>query len=226
MSQKPYSFLLLTEPRSGTHLLLDVVQQAYPKYHLVSKYSNNLNHLHTSNFATPVIIHGHYELTETIVKDIRCPKDLGLIHYLTGRMPEFKFVYLSRSNRIRQAISATLQGKSDNHVIYKPIAEEEKDFEGIGMQAIIDKVVDLAQWRIAFDDFFDTHGIIPYRVVYEDLVGPHSVEVLQYLFDFLGIEASAQGIEPRTHKMSGKLTENLYNRVMTHLHEKSCWYER
>ena len=214
MSQEtPYSFLLLTEPRSGTHFLLDVLHQACPAYTLVSRYFDNIDYLHSEEFNAPVIIHGHYTLLKTVLDDLECPEDSDLISHLTERMPGFKFVYLSRSNRIRQAISSTLQGKSGEKVIYEPVEEEKKKFEGLGVQPIVDKVVDLAQWQIMSEDFFAEHNIRPYRVVYEDLVGPHSLSVLQALFDFLGIEASAQDIEPRSYKMSGKFTENLYNRV-------------
>ena len=217
MSQKtPHSLLLLTEPRSGTHFLVDILSQACSEYTLVSKYFNNMDRLHSEKYNAPVIIHGHYTLLKTILHDLKCPKDLDLISHLTGLMPGFKFVYLSRANRVRQAISSTLQGRSGEKVIYEPVEEEKKKFEGIGVQPIVDKVVDLARWQIIAEDFFTEHNIRPYRIVYEDLVGSHSLSVLQALFNFLGIEASAEDIVPRTHRMSGELSENLYKRVMSY----------
>lgn len=108
---------------------------------------------------------------------------------LTDRLPNLHYIWITRRNKVRQAISAYRALQTNQWVRRVDAAEPEKrpryNFALIDEQ--IDSIVlDEAAWM----RFFSANGIRPYTVVYEDLAEAPE-QTVEGILRYLGIDSGS-----------------------------------
>ena len=108
---------------------------------------------------------------------------------LAAVFPNLKYVWLTRRDKVRQAISwhraLTTQRWRSTDTVGEDAPEPTFDFETIGALVGV-ATVDDGAWR----EFFDRHGIEPLTIVYEDLEQDPE-QACRRVLDFLQLSASA-----------------------------------
>jgi LPS sulfotransferase NodH len=119
--------------------------------------------------------------------------------------PGVKYIWLTRRNKIRQAVSYVRAWQSQAWAWHdEQVAEPRYDFQLL--DAVFDKLVfQEAGWQ----DFFSTNEIWPLTVVYEDFVG-HAEETTHKVMDFLEVPRPAQlnRLEVQPVRQTDGLTED------------------
>lgn len=114
--------------------------------------------------------------------------DMGLVRRLLG---EVRFIHLTRSDVLRQAISSALaRRRSLWHV--RSVTDPRPapvEFTSGDARLVADILSSILIERLAWERFFALHGAAPLRLTYEELVASPQREVARVL-DFLGIEGA------------------------------------
>lgn len=122
---------------------------------------------------------------ENISKDIPDAEVLDTIY------PNIQYIYLYRSNVVKQAISLEKARQCDQ---WLTINEKLDDYEvdpdlKYNFGVIAQEVIFRMDAQILWDDIFEVMNIAPLRVRYEDLM--HDIEMhLSRVADFLGVDSS------------------------------------
>jgi LPS sulfotransferase NodH len=133
---------------------------------------------------------------------------------LAAAFPGLRYVRLTRRDKVRQGISWYRAAQTQRW------RSTDAGVEGVGEPAFdfpaIDGLVELAAaddraWQI----FFDSHGIEPLTIVYEEL--EHDPErACWQILDFLGVSAPARDVQPvwRHQRQADGLTEAWVQRFL------------
>ena len=104
--------------------------------------------------------------------------------------PNLRFVYLTRRNKVRQAVSFVRAQQTGVWERYRSEAETERPQLEFDVAALNRTVHDLTLREARWQNLFDALGVSPYTVVYEDYVRAPEAAVREIL-DFLGLEPPA-----------------------------------
>lgn len=103
-------------------------------------------------------------------------------------LPGLRLVFITRSDRLRQAVSWVRALQTLKWVTHdSPRVERPEVFDH---EHITRKLGRIDREEELWESLFDSHGIVPHRVVYEDFVGAQEGTVRAVL-DALGVEAPA-----------------------------------
>ena len=186
-------YILLTLQRSGTHLLESYLTQlglGTPNpvfYHLRDGKVKDVDELYSIGMKNdtwgvkfhpkhlPVFLEGLKD-----VSGIDSPLILDIL------FPGFKVIYLTRKDRLKQAIS-WVKVENSSHIMYN----KNSDF-GEYSRERIDLFLGLfPKLERDAEAFFKEYKITPHRIIYEDLC-ENPAEVLQGILDFLGVNLSIE----------------------------------
>lgn len=113
-------------------------------------------------------------------------QDVAAAAMMAALFPNLKHVWLTRRNKVRQAVSwwmAIQTNQWSSEQAYRPEREPEYKFEAI------DHLVDeLVVREAAMQEYFDVCGVKPLVCVYEDFVDAYE-ETARMILDFLGVQA-------------------------------------
>ena len=104
--------------------------------------------------------------------------------------PDLRFVYLTRRDKVRQAVSFVRAQQTGVWERYSDETEAKNPQLEFDFAALNRTVHDLALREARWQDLFDALGVSPYTVVYEDYVRAPEAAVREIL-DFLGLEPPA-----------------------------------
>ncbi len=104
--------------------------------------------------------------------------------------PNLRFVYLTRRNKVRQAVSFVRAQQTGVWARYTGEAETKNLKPEFDSAALNRSVHDLALREVRWQDLFGALGASPYTVVYEDYVRAPEAAV-RGILDFLGLEPPA-----------------------------------
>jgi LPS sulfotransferase NodH len=116
---------------------------------------------------------------------------------------------MTRRDRVRQAVSWARMAQDGVWVVSddepaRPSATPRYDFDLISdLEALI------VEGELGWRDLFDELGLVPYEVVYEDVVADGGLErAVLGVLDHLGLDGRGVDIpRPRTHRQSDDLNE-------------------
>ena len=101
--------------------------------------------------------------------------------------PDLRFVWLTRRDKVRQAVSFVQAQQTGVWARYSGEADTERSQLEFDVAALSRTVHDLALREARWGDLFDALGVSPYTVVYEDYVRAPEAAV-RGILDFLGLE--------------------------------------
>ena len=240
--QPTISYLICTTPRSGSNLLCEALaetgvagkpgeffwrdfQPAWSKEWAVSDPSDYLHkaidHGSTANgvFGAKLMIYGGY--IEDVVDVIqRLPEhkgaDVSVAELFARAFPNLHYVWLTRRNKLRQAVSHVRATQTGVWVKDKQPGDSltkgpEFDFDALD-RAVQETVMQEAAWQ----ELMSGAGISPLVVVYEDFVISIR-ETVKSILQFLGVstpsELNLSGM--KMQKQADKLTDEWVERYLT-----------
>jgi len=113
------------------------------------------------------------------------------------------WVYVSRRDRVAQAVSLA-RARQSGEWSATP-AQRRRPYEPFfDAEAISRALVDVDAWSRGWDDYYRETGIVPIRVVYEDLAADFAGE-MQRLFDELGLGVVADP-DPPTRRQADAIS--------------------
>lgn len=136
--------------------------------------------------------------------------DLDLInHYFDNP----QFIYISRQDKIRQAISYYKAFETREWAITQEQPKTKSDIEYDGEK--IDQLLFLLlEHEKAWESFFERKKIIPYRISYEEFV-PNQVENVKAILDFLDIDyTNVEFAEPIMKKQADRTSDLWYEKYL------------
>lgn len=136
--------------------------------------------------------------------------DLDLInHYFDNP----QFIYISRQDKIRQAISYYKAFETREWAITQEQPKTKLDIEYDGEK--IDQLLFLLlEHEKAWESFFERKRIIPYRISYEEFV-PNQVENVKIILDFLDIDyTNVEFAEPIMKKQADRTSDLWYEKYL------------
>jgi LPS sulfotransferase NodH len=145
----------------------------------------------------------------------------GDLELLRRMFPDLRYIFLTRKDKVRQAVSyyrAITTGvwwsfrvnTTDNGYSSTPAAISQSDFEQIDFW-----VRELANFESRWRRHFESVGVQPFEVAYEDFVESYESTVREVL-DYLGLPASA-GLTiapPRLQKQADAISEQWVRRYL------------
>ena len=205
------SYLICATPRSGSFLLCEALrntnlagrpaeyfglaQESYLlKYWNISKYDyarylpRVIQHGTTPNgvFGAKVI---WLYFDEFIMKLRQIPgleEKMTVPDLLSVLFPNLHYIWITRRDKLRQAISyvrALQTGEWMRRTSEPPPSIKEPVFD---LESIDTLLQEILKEELSIQQYFDLHGILPFTVVYEELVSAYE-ETAQQILAYLGI---------------------------------------
>ena len=223
------SYLICSHPRSGSHLLASLLasinignpdefwaNELYsydppPK----TQYENCKNILDkgTSNKVWGGWVHWHHlpRLVNILnMLNIDKDKDKYFVEALESIFPKLKYIYLTRRNKIRQAISwAKLNVLRKWEIREKQNKEPLFEIDNSEIYRLFNTI---SSYESYFETFFYIHDISVCRVYYEEFLSEESQQLaIQRILKFLGIHFTAPlQLSTPLYKMAGEHSEKIY----------------
>jgi LPS sulfotransferase NodH len=147
---------------------------------------------------------------------------LRLNRLLEEIAPAPVFVYLTRRDKIRQAISQAVAGQTGRWRQFRPTAKEHPKLE-YDFDEIVHLLANLQNCEDHWRRFFRANGLAPFEIAYEDLSGDYAA-TLRRLFDGLG-RTDAPIPPPRLHKHSDLYVQEWMDRFMAEFRERAKYGE-
>jgi len=119
--------------------------------------------------------------------------------------PNIKFVYLTRRNKVHQAISWWKAAQNDHYHTTETASMPDTPLE-YNFDAITHLLKEVSMEECAHQEFLAMMDAVPLTVVYEDFIQDMEGTV-QRIIDFLGIKEDYTYLEPKIFKMADDLTE-------------------
>jgi len=213
------SYFVCGTPRSGSSLLCEALKNTglagWPEEYFwredepfwrkqwgVSIYADYLDRAieqgSTSNgvFGVKVMMGGGY--FEHFVSNLKQlpgyrERDMSVSEMMPRIFPNLHYIWITRRNKVRQAVSWWKAIQSDVWVWTGdnlPTVEKEPEFK---FEAIDHLVQELVMREASWQEYFTEGGIRPFVVVYEDFVSAYEVVALQIL-EYLAIPASPDAV--------------------------------
>ena len=237
LSEATSAYFICTTPRSGSNLLSTLLCQTnvagYPEEHFwrnekrgyeVSWNKSQLGSI-IKNGSTDNGIFGTKLILGPMLFEHLCHQICGASAEICRRDPHselasafsgVKYVHLARRNKVRQAISwyralcsnhwIRLQSSSSSH----ETLNEKYDFSKIDYL-----VQEIIRRELYFSDYCKRFSILPYNVLYEDLV-VSPAKIVADLFQYLGAASSSLhfSIQPVTVQQADDLTDEWVKRYL------------
>jgi len=129
--------------------------------------------------------------------------------------PNPQYLFLTRQDRLRHAISSMISGQVK---IYRDISGATKPAPAgqpaYDYDSILNRIRYFAYCDSRWNDFFDTAGIVPYRIFYEDLSTDYEGTV-KNLFVSLGkCDGDTKIKNPRLQRQANRLSEEFAMRFL------------
>jgi LPS sulfotransferase NodH len=206
MNSKKYNnYIIATLPRTGSTYLCELLS----RNHMGVPYEDFNIFIGSSPFARSLVIG---ESTEEYIKRFFIPKrtNSGILctklmsHWLeiirtnmssyaksysdmlTQLFPDFKVIFLTRKNKVKQAISWIKASKTKQWIKASPTTEIDYEPKPFEIQECLQRIFTLEQvWRDTFED----GGIEPLKLIYEDFI--ENVEsTLEKINNYVGFGCS------------------------------------
>jgi LPS sulfotransferase NodH len=118
--------------------------------------------------------------------------------------PSLRFVYVTRADHLRQAVSFARAIQTDKWADHHPARTTDIAFDADQIQELLDWI---EREERLWEEFFEREPIAPLRLVYEQFAGSLDAAVAGVL-DFLGIEAPSDlRLEPTLTKQADDVSE-------------------
>ncbi|MFK7802342.1 MAG: Stf0 family sulfotransferase [Anaerolineae bacterium] len=243
------SYIVCTTPRSGSNWLCDVLENTYltgkPREYFyngsfethskafgVSSYPNYIaeaiNQTKTKNdvFGFKIMPHHFFELEQRLKKEFQTTN--SMFELINSIFPNTKYIWLTRRNRVRQAISYLKAHQSNQWYAMEENGNQERenvheyDFETINML-----IRSLTSQDSMWQDYFGQAGIRPLVLVYEDFAKAPQ-ETIKSILSYLEISVSADWeltLPKRSKRLADTTSEEWYQRYKKESHqaEQNWW---
>ncbi|PWJ86906.1 LPS sulfotransferase NodH [Mesorhizobium loti] len=225
------SYFICTLPRSGSWLLAESLEKTgvagrpreYFEPQLFSAMTNDalpsaINRIirkgMTSNRVFGAKLHWYqFEHAPRIISH-RQPGELPVALLMARRFPKLKYIWLTRRDKVRQAVSyyrATRTGVWWDIAGISPPVARLPDFD---FQRILQLERLLLRHEACWQRYFDEHDIDPLVLVYEEFCDNH-VEAVELVLQHLGIEYAKLGkIRSRLRRQADEVTEEWIERYL------------
>ena len=196
-------FCIACTARSGSSFLTVALE----RYHLdVREYFNSrgvikdLHQTHGINTLSQFASHLVKHHAPNKIFGVKCPYQAIATYATLGELPtfakEWKVIFLTRNNVLRQAISARIASLTNQwtHVMKSRYNVQETDYDFNHIMLLMDSIV---TQNASWERFFSLSNVAPYRISYESLIR-QSVDELENIAKFLQIDPQKYP-ESRTH---------------------------
>ncbi len=131
---------------------------------------------------------------------------------LEATFPNLRYVWVTRRNKVRQAVSFFRAAQTDawRSVLSQSIPNNELTFN---LQLVDQYLRQILREEAAWSEYFTTNGIVPYTVVYEDLAQDYE-RIVRGVLEYLQISLPEQYqfSAPRLQKQADELSEDWVQR--------------
>ncbi len=246
------SYWLCTTPRSGSSALCDALEQTavagrpteyfnrrfwpelFERFEVASA-SSYLDAVTTRTatangvFGVKVMLDEDADPTFDALRERLCAPQLSDADAVRWAFPDLRFVYLTRRDKVKQAVSYVRARSSGVWARYSGEAPEATSDSDAASETDLDTEFDFAalnHWvheltlrEARWQGFFDAFGATPYTVVYEDYVRVPETAVRSIL-DFLGLEPAPDWSLPELpHE---RLADEVSDAWVAHYHKHSA----
>lgn len=147
------------------------------------------------------------------------PKFSGYSHAEKVRtfFPNMKFIYLTRRNKVEQAISWWKAAQNNHYhtTDHAKMPETELVYDFDAITQLINEVI---MQEAAHQDFLNKINVVLLTLVYEDYI-QYMRGTVQKIIDFLEIEADYTFQEPQLYKMADSITKEWAQRYRQELQD-------
>lgn len=147
----------------------------------------------------------------------------SLAKHLDGMFPNVRYVWITRRDKVRQAVSLVKARQSRQWMVMSQ--QERFEAADYNFHLIEDALRQIVYEECAWEEYFTNAGITPLTVIYEDLVRNYDSTVRR-LLDDLDIEFSREFVfpPPRLHRQADVVSEEWVQRY--HRDERSSRIRR
>jgi trehalose 2-sulfotransferase len=150
-------------------------------------------------------------------------KDLDTPELMTSLFPNVHYIWIIRRDKVRQAVSWAKAGQTDVYGWTKgetPVPKREPTFDFEFIDLLYDLIL---EGEAGWQSFFDSCGVQPFRVEYEDLVEAYEPTALRIL-DYLHISYPTNLVfgERKLHKQADALNEAWVKKYIEMKQAKEC----
>jgi trehalose 2-sulfotransferase len=232
------SFFISATPRTGSSLLAEALEftgiAGKPREYFEADYekdwSARLGISAESDYIerflaagmTPNGVFGakvHWHQFVHLKSKLRSIQGNGLsdLELLRRTFPDLKYIFLTRRDKVEQAVSYYKAQRTDIWHVVRPAA---KATQANAAQAVAFDVEQIDHWitRFAEDeaswfDYFETMELEPFQVVYEDFLGNYESTVLAILrYLNISMPADLQIVPPRLNKLADEVSQEWVRR--------------
>jgi len=134
--------------------------------------------------------------------------------------PNLHYIWLTRRNKIRQAVSHWMAIQSGRWGAFQSVSNPDPEYN---FEAIDTLAQELLFREAVWADYFADNDIVPHVVVYEDYT-QNTVETVRKVFDFLNIDLPDGFVipEPKYQRLANSLSEDWVERYSKEKQE-SWW---
>ena len=248
--QPDISYLICATPRSGSRLLCEALKgtgiAGLPDEFFWRDFQSNwaeqwgltdpVGYLHAAIehgsspngvFGAKIMIYGGY--IEDVVSIIRrLPEHSGaessIPDLLEHAFPNLHYVWLTRRNKVRQAVSHVKAVQTGIWVEGRPRNAAEEKTPQFDFEAIDREVQEIVMQEASWQEFLSAAAIRPFVVVYEDFVDTIQ-ETVEAILRFLGVPTSTtpSGVAPNMQRQADALSDEWVER---YLERKEPYYRR
>ena len=150
--------------------------------------------------------------------------DMEAYTFLTELLPNPKWIYLTRKNKIHQALSRIKHLKLDSSHVRSDdqmVTYQAKDMALLNQPVPVDDIRDRVETHaieaMAWEVFFDYYRIQPHRILFEDFIADKQ-GTLKKVCAFLGVDRDIH-IEDRLRSTYSAINKKWYNRMMEGWHQ-------
>jgi LPS sulfotransferase NodH len=244
MKKPKITYFICTTPRTGSELLCEYLrgtriagwpEEYFQETHFqflfkqfeatnFTEYFPKLLAARTTNadvFAAKIMGGGYFDQTMARFRELPIFQDSPEIppnEIMTDIFPGAKYVWLTRRNKVRQAISYSKAFQSNIWQTHVEAGRQHGREPRFNFEAMDNLVQRLILQETAWQEFFTSMDVIPYTVVYEDFAKRPIEETLQIL-DFLEIQISPEWkaldeFEPRPKKLANKKSDTWFEQYV------------
>jgi len=136
--------------------------------------------------------------------------NMPLSDAMAGLFPDLHYIWLTRRNKVRQAVSHWMAIQSGRWGSFHEATNPDPEYK---FEAIDYLTQELVMREAVWADYFADYHIIPHIVVYEDFV-QKKAETVRGIFDFLNIETADDFSvpEPKHTRLANSLSEEWVQR--------------
>jgi trehalose 2-sulfotransferase len=153
----------------------------------------------------------------------REPAGLSLAEHLDGLFPQLRYVWVTRRDKVRQAVSLV---KARQSTEWKAMSAqpERSDAADYNFHLVDLAVRRIVQEECSWEEYFTRAGVTPFTVVYEDLVRDYESTV-RGLLDNLEIRLPREYVfpVPRLHKQADAVSEEWVERYRRGVRSSRMW---